>query len=556
VCLDNRTPQEPLRQEPFRYSRHQAAALLDAFLGQSTSTSARAFALEHQVPESTLRHWRKRHEALQADPFVRAFFESPKGLAVLQAISLSVSLNFQLPGLAGLRVLQSFYQDAGLAPFVACSFGSLRRRSRLLEDLVLRYAKEQRQDLGPSMPKREITLANDETFHTDNVCLVAADPVSGFLVVESYHPDRTAKSWKAAVEKGLEGLPVKVVQVTADEAKAIRCHAESSLGAHYSPDLMHLQQSLHQATGLALRSQVTAAKDLVQEREADYQAAALDAEASRPGLEGKAAQAALARAAASRSQAQARLARCEQNVARVKAAVRGVGDDYHPFDLEGRQVKAEELPGKLEKRLKEIEAVAFDAGLGEAAKKKVKRVQKMIGALQATLCWFWLAVTKVEAAQGWDAGLRELYREKALAWAYWEVNSGKGRNAKERKQRRELAQRLRQALEQDERWRALSGEEKERMLLVAKEAACRWQRSSSCVEGRNGRLRLKHHTKQGLTDRALAVQTALHNFRLKRQDGSTAAERFFGRKPQDLFSWLLERLPSLPRPAKPRKKAA
>src|SRR5262249_32334954 len=160
-----------------------------------------------------------------------------------------------------------------------------------------------------------------------------------------------------------------------------------------------------------------------------------------------------------------------------------------------------ELPGKLEKRLKEVEAVAFDAGLGEESRRKVKRVRKMLCALQATLCWFWLQVTKVEEAQGWSEGTRELFREKALAWAYWEVSSRKGRDAKERKHRRELACRLREALEQDERWRGLTAEEKQRMLAVAKEAACRWQRSSSCVEGRNGRLRLKHHGRKGFTDK-------------------------------------------------------
>ena len=54
----------------------------------------------------------------------------------------------------------------------------------------------------------------------------------------------------------------------------------------------------------------------------------------------------------------------------------------------------------------------------------------------------------------------------------------------------------------------------------------------------------------------LAALTVLHNYFSRRADGTTAAERFFGQKPDDLFGWLLQRLPELPRPAQPRPRKA
>ena len=42
----------------------------------------------------------------------------------------------------------------------------------------------------------------------------------------------------------------------------------------------------------------------------------------------------------------------------------------------------------------------------------------------------------------------------------------------------------------------------------------------------------------------------------RRRDGTTAAERFFGQEHPDVFGWLLERLPGLPRPAAKRPKPA
>jgi hypothetical protein len=67
--------------------------------------------------------------------------------------------------------------------------------------------------------------------------------------------------------------------------------------------------------------------------------------------------------------------------------------------------------------------------------------------------------------------------------------------------------------------------------IVAAECADLFQRSSSCVEGRNGQLAQYHHGKHRLSDRKLAVLTTVHNYFIRRPDGTTAAERFFGQPP-------------------------
>ena len=59
------------------------------------------------------------------------------------------------------------------------------------------------------------------------------------------------------------------------------------------------------------------------------------------------------------------------------------------------------------------------------------------------------------------------------------------------------------------------------------------QRSSSCVEGRNGQLSLRHHSLHRITPARLQALTAVHNYFIHRPDGMTAAERFFGTAPAD-----------------------
>ncbi|WP_420485302.1 DUF6399 domain-containing protein [Iningainema tapete] len=82
-----------------------------------------------------------------------------------------------------------------------------------------------------------------------------------------------------------------------------------------------------------------------------------------------------------------------------------------------------------------------------------------------------------------------------------------------------------------------------------------FQRTSSPVEGRNGTLSRIHHTARGISGRRLKVLTIIHNWALKRSDGSTAAQRLFGRPFPDLFLAIVNGIAELPLPRKPRKPA-
>ena len=102
----------------------------------------------------------------------------------------------------------------------------------------------------------------------------------------------------------------------------------------------------------------------------------------------------------------------------------------------------------------------------------------------------------------------------------------------------------------------LPPEDRERLEEVGRQVAGLFSRSSSCVEGRNGRLSLQHHGHSRVSQRRLTALTVIHNYLVERSDGTTAALRFFGQRPPDLFEWLLERLPDLPRPARKRSQTA
>jgi hypothetical protein len=56
-----------------------------------------------------------------------------------------------------------------------------------------------------------------------------------------------------------------------------------------------------------------------------------------------------------------------------------------------------------------------------------------------------------------------------------------------------------------------------------------------------------------MRNHGIQALTIIHNYHIKRPDGTTAAERFFENKPNDLFNCLLDQMDIPVRPAKKRK---
>jgi len=117
------------------------------------------------------------------------------------------------------------------------------------------------------------------------------------------------------------------------------------------------------------------------------------------------------------------------------------------------------------------------------------------------------------------------------------------------KRERDKLKQLRDELEQRLKDASHSENQKEIWLKEGEEGAGLFQRSSSCVEGRNGMLSLYYHRFHRLNTRGLKDLTVVHNFHTKRSDNTTAAERLFGMKHLNLFESLVMtvRIPGRPR---------
>lgn len=203
------------------------------------------------IPRSTLQHWLKRRDGIDADPDLVGFFESPVGVAFLHRLVLAAHFVITMVGPCGIRLVCLFLELTGLDRFVAASYGSQQKVSGEMEKAIVTFDLEERKRLAFGMSPKKISICEDETFHPET-CLVGIEPESNFILLEKYAASRKAEEWTTSLKEALRGLPVEVIQSTSDEGRGIVHHVKKDLGAHHSPDLFHVQHELVKGTSVAL----------------------------------------------------------------------------------------------------------------------------------------------------------------------------------------------------------------------------------------------------------------------------------------------------------------
>lgn len=555
-CKDP-TPVEARTQQA-RWDRSEATQRLYVFEGKAgAGYSQRDFARESGTPRSTLQGWLERKRGLALAAEVGAFLESPAGLAFGQRVVEAARLVFTQMGPSGIRPMCLFLELSALDRVVASSYGAQQKACTAMENQIVEYEKQQRAALASSMPQRSISLCEDETFHPQT-CLVAIEPASDFILVERYSERRDEKSWTGAIQEATSDLKVEIVQAVSDEAKGLLAHAREGLGVHHGPDLFHVQHDLGQATALALASRERqAAEGLECARKAlakqlEQQAAYWSAPRGPghpPDFEKRIAAAEEAEQHADRAVQEA-----QQRRSQAKEAMRAIAEAYHPFQLhDARSRSPQQLERELSEQFRRIEQVAAEAALSQASHERIAKARRLIPSMVATLSFFFLRLGLLLRSLHLPSRTEALVRHCLVPGLYLQLVARRAPSAKLRTELRKRAEALLcEARAPDGALQALPEEKRRVIEQTAQRCAELFQRSSSCVEGRNGRLSLHHHGLHRLSSRKLTVLTTLHNYFIRRPDGTTAAERFFGAPPDDLFEWLLPRLPLPARPARPR----
>ncbi len=200
-----------------------------------------------------------------------------------------------------------------------------------------------------------------------------------------------------------------------------------------------------------------------------------------------------------------------------------------------------------------IDDVAERAKLSQKCLAKIDKARRVTTDMVATIGFVHTEIAVRLASLDISPELRKQIAVKWVPGLYLQRVAARAPLAEERVAINATAEELLAPLRApDHPLQRLDAQVAEQVDTVAEACADVFQRSSSRVEGRNGQLALFHHGLHRLTDKKLAALTVVHNFHTRRPDGSTPAERFFETQHPDLFGRLLERMPQLARPARPR----
>lgn len=512
----------------------------------ASGKSARESANLIDVPNSTAQYWRSQTTEIQSRE-VDNFLITNTGKEFLRTITLAAAYAVHYEK-GGIRAMQTFLRMSKLDAFVAKSYGALHEfYVRIEKHIQLFGAQEEKKMIdfmknknfalakikqshqeNPLTAKRKIIVALDELFRKRQPCLVAMDPVSGYKILEKFTKDRKAETWDAELSPRLETLECCLEFGVGDLCGALKSHVESQ-GATHIPDHFHIVYEITKATAGGLASQEREFQKLLDKAEEN-----LKKEVQKPNPNPEK----IKEAEGIRNLRKDGLIKRQQRCKRVKDAKKELGRINHPIDLTSGKLKTtEEIKNQIEAEMVVIEDVSKEAGLSDSCMKRLEKSKRAFSYLLSFIPVFFVKINNIVSTLELDKEQEILFDEVIFPLCYfnmiWKRQS--------RKERKRLSS-VREALISRKKDSQFSPEVISDLEAVGKECAEKYQRSSSCVEGRNGGLSFQHHRYHSLNPRTLNVHTIIDNFQIRRSDNTTAAERFFGCRHADLFESLLSKV--------------
>lgn len=405
-----------------------------------------------------------------------------------------------------------------------------------LAELLDQYQEEQQKKhkLDESL---KIVGGIDETYF-ESMILVLMDLSSGYIFVEEESEDKSYETWLEKAKKVADKYGIEFKYFVSDRAKQLIQLATQGFKCLSVPDLFHASHELVKQFGLSLKRKKAdiekkIAKEMIQltlliklSQDTSAQKAIIEElENQQTGI--------------------------EKSISAYRDILHRISITLHPFDIkDSSQVTSIMIQAKLYSILEEAESLKKEQDI-KSKKDHLKKFKKQIEGMASLIDTWWLWVNEYFQSDDINEECKNWVQHYLLPFLYWKKQADRTK-APDLKEGYQYAADV--ALDRLEKHPSTPKFiEKEEMVSWAEWMVSNFQRTSSAVEGRNGWLSQMHHNGRGLTPNRLKAQTVLHNYYLKRDDGTTAAERLFRKKFPDPLEWVVERMGDLPLPRESKK---
>jgi Family of unknown function (DUF6399)/IclR helix-turn-helix domain len=448
------------------------------------------------------------------------FWESEAGTKWLHRFVIASIFIFCFQRGVGCESLSQYFQLLHLDNHVGVSVASLRKIRSQMETQVLKYQQSQQATLADSVRPIDVAASLDETFF-DQVILVMLDLPSGFIFVEELADNYRYTTWQQQTQRVLKQFGLTVRYCVSDRAKGLIKLALQDFHCPSVADLFHALSDLSKGLGREIAQRLSRVN-----RRLNKLKDSPETETLKQHLQAE---------SQSLQTAQVQYQDC---VHQLTLAV-------HPFHLhQNTKQTSAQVEVQLSHHLTVLKTLKKTHHLADQ-KDCLTKVTGQIPDLSACidLWWEWVQHHLNDHP---ERPTQEWVQTIVLPLLYWEQQTQRTQNPTLKALYQQALQQAQITYKNHPLTQSQSPEHLEKWHAWATWMVTKFQRASSAVEGRNGYLSQLHHNHRGLSARRLAVMTTLHNFYLKRPDGSTAAERLFGQSSPDLFESIVQQMPPLP----------
>jgi len=495
---------------------------------ETTCHSLRGIAKVTGISKSSVHRYLKTKSRQQQHP-ESYLWDTEEGEKWLRLLVFGAIYCFGIKGGIGVDSLSAFFHLLHLEQYIGCSPSAIAKLETQVKAKIITYEQEQSRAYE-SEKTIGICVGADETFFGLPI-LVAVELASGFIFSEAICENRTYDTWWHQVSSWFNPKQWKCHFMVSDGAKALIKLALSGLNCPSVPDIFHLMRDLSKSMGTAIS---------LQQARLHKEQVALMAQTS---PESK----------AQLKEVQAEYLKVETAHQDYQKSLHALSQSIHPFHIDtGESLFEMELPAHLQPHLSTLERLS-ESYAPTKSQFALERWHRQIPNLSGILHAWWQWVLQSLRAQTQDPEVQSWVLDSLLPWVYWHQQTQKTRQPQLKLGYEQATNRAHQRFLAHDCTKTLPIIEQQVWLDWAIWICAKFQRTSSAVEGRNGYLSALHHSNRGFSPQTLHVLTIIHNFDIKRADGSTAAQRLFLQPFPDLFEWLLPQMSQLPRPRRTLK---
>ncbi len=468
-------------------------------------------------------------------------WETEEGHAWLCRLFYGAIIIFGLQCGIGSGKLSTFFIFLRLDKHIGVCPSTIRNYCKKACELLDEFQKKQEERL-PSNKSLKMVGGIDETYFEEMI-LVLMDLASGYLFVEEKSDDKSYETWLEKAEKVAEKYNIDFKFFVSDRAKQLIKLATHGFNCLSIPDLFHASHELVKLFGLNFkRKKAQIQKKLVKEIDVLERLKNSMKDISEQKLIIK--------------ELKAQELKIEKGLSSYQKILRKLSLLIHPFNIkDSSKMTSAIVLIRLCNLLKDAEELRDEHNI-TSKKDHLKKFKNQINEMASLIdaWWLWVDEGLQDQDDARDEGFILWLKEYLLPKIYWENQAAKTKDPDLKEEYLNASDKAKEAY--DNYPLTSEFEQDEEMMGWAKWMVSNFQRTSSAVEGRNGWLSQMHHNGRGLSPRRLKALTVLHNYYLKRIDGTTAAERAFRQKFPDPLEWVVSRMGDLPLPRASQKRSS